>query len=91
MAAAPQQEGLGGKEPPRKRWWAWGAAAPQGRMRIEMRPMLRNGASGPDIGLPGAGFRPDSSWDRLKIGFRPALQNPAEIRPGNPISSPEAL
>ena len=60
--------------------------------------MLRNNASGPEIGLPGriwAGLLPGKhrpAFGRPEDRFRcfPG-SSPAEIRPGRPISGPEAL
>ncbi len=65
--------------------------------------MLRNNASGPEIGLPGrilAGLLPEKHQNRPsgrpKAGRRADFgtfpgSSPARIRPGRPIYGPEAL
>jgi hypothetical protein len=64
--------------------------------------MLRNNASGPEIGLR-AGFWPDYYRESTEMGPRPAEgrpeerfprlpgSSPAKIWPGMPFSGPEAL
>ncbi len=67
------------------------------RVLDRLRP--GSGASGQEIGFR-AGFQPDSDKENLKIGIPAGRSqarrdfpdlNPAEIRPGNSISGPEAL
>jgi hypothetical protein len=59
--------------------------------------MLRDRASGPEIGLPGVpvGKAPNRPSGRPKAGrgadFEAPTTNPAEIRTENLISGPEAL
>ena len=76
-------------------WFLYGFALPQtpelteiNQARIEHGGFLRD-----TFQVFRAGCRPDSSRESIKIGppagRRP--ENPAEIRPGNPISGPEAL
>ncbi len=80
----------------------WGAAAPQGSQRTAYS-MLRNSASGPEIGLPGwilAGLLPGKPRNgpsgpaegRPESRFRcfPG-SSPAKLRPARPISGLEAL